>query len=357
MTMLEKLGIKPIAHPQRCPLCHQVTLIYHEGDPGIWFCSGCGEAGDSITGWGDSQAMNRGYLPIKDDELTMKVWDAHKKGLVHGVRLGLRDLDILWKPRKGEFTIITGLPGHGKSELLDQLSMMTAALHGWKFGVFSPENDPHEMHVAKMLEKFTGKGFYPSSKNQMTFSEMEDGRDWLNEHFYFIHPAKQDIDSILQTADYLARKKKLDCLIVDPWNMIEKNRGQQSEHDYAAFALPKIVNFCRKRGLTVWLGAHPKKIGRQDDGREAVPSPSDISGSQNFYNMSDNIITVWRDKYTDDPAEKERVYVYVQKVRWKVTGETGETILIYDRETGLYRGNAAEAPFVTIGALIRKKIS
>jgi twinkle protein len=56
----------------------------------------------------------------------------------------------------GQFTVVTGWPGSGKSEWLDAL-LVNLTKSGWKFAIFSPENQPTELHIAKLLEKIAGK--------------------------------------------------------------------------------------------------------------------------------------------------------------------------------------------------------
>ncbi|MBK6743611.1 MAG: toprim domain-containing protein [Hydrogenophilales bacterium] len=59
-------------------------------------------------------------------------------GLPRGVSTGWYAIDRYYTVRPCEWTLVTGIPGHGKSEFLDALTINLAALHGWRFGVFSP---------------------------------------------------------------------------------------------------------------------------------------------------------------------------------------------------------------------------
>lgn len=73
-----------------------------------------------------------------------------------GADTGWPLLDRHYSVRPGEWTLVTGIPGHGKSEFLDAMTINLAARHGWRFGIFSPENQPFSLHLAKLAEKYTG---------------------------------------------------------------------------------------------------------------------------------------------------------------------------------------------------------
>src|SRR5690606_28454643 len=92
--------------------------------------------------WEDVQSILRNGFP--------KGWS---------VRGSLRDL-IQVHP--GYTSVITGIPGHGKSEWLDQLLLQLCIDHDLRGAYFSPENKPTALHVIKLLEKITGKSAWKS---------------------------------------------------------------------------------------------------------------------------------------------------------------------------------------------------
>ena len=57
----------------------------------------------------------------------------------------------------GEFMVITGIPGRGKSTWLLNLLCNFAALHGWRFAVFSPEM-PTVPHLRDKLRRILARG-------------------------------------------------------------------------------------------------------------------------------------------------------------------------------------------------------
>ncbi len=84
-----------------------------------------------------------------------RLWD---QGLPPGYSTGWPSIDQHYTVAPGQLSIVTGWPGSGKSEWLDALAVNLSQA-GWKFAVFSPENQPVEVHASKILEKITGKPF------------------------------------------------------------------------------------------------------------------------------------------------------------------------------------------------------
>ena len=59
----------------------------------------------------------------------------------------------------GQLSIITGLPGSGKSSFVDQIMHNLAKNEDWKFAVASFEI-PIPIHIAKLSELYIGKPFF-----------------------------------------------------------------------------------------------------------------------------------------------------------------------------------------------------
>jgi twinkle protein len=254
-------------------------------------------------------------------------------GLPRGAGTGWDRLDGLYTVRPGEWTLVTGIPGHGKSEFLDALTINLAARHGWRFGVFSPENQPFSLHLAKLAEKYVGKPFGPGPTERMSRTEYDMAATWLDRHYTFILPEAPTIDAILDIAKALVLRKGLRGLIVDPWNEIEHGRTPtQSETEYISLTLSRIRQFARAHGVHVWLVAHPAKLYKEASGRYPVPTPYDVSGSAHWRNKADNCLAVWRDQ----SADSRTVEIHVQKIRHKITGRIGKVDLSYDAITGRY---------------------
>ena len=276
----------------------------------------------------------KGLFSVKD--VFDRVVDIYENGLIGGEKIGLPALDELYSVRSGEWTLVTGIPSHGKSELIDAITMILAERHGWKIGVCSPENQPLERHVAKLLEKKSGKPFRDGLSHRMSSHDVFTTSEWLSKHFSFILPNEDslNIDEVLRLAKVLVFREGIKGLVIDPWNELDHFRStNMTETEYISQALTKIRRFARDNEVHVWVVAHPTKLQKGNDGQYPVPSPYDVSGSAHWRNKADNCLAIWRD--LSDPHSKE-VDVHVQKIRFKENGKIGKAKLYYDYGTGKY---------------------
>ena len=223
---------------------------------------------------------------------------------------GWAALDKFYKVRRGELTIVSGVPNNGKSEFLDNLILNLAEHSGFKFGVCSFEN-PEIIHSVKFFEKI--------NKERKKFTRdigrfMVRGMAFLKEHIFFYKndQDQMDIDYILARASELVLRHDILGLVIDPYNQIYHNRpANLNEHEHIGQMLRKIRAFAKTYNIHIWLVAHPKKVGKDE-----IPSGYDISGSANWLNMPDNLLVVHRDKdnqgvYTGETS------VHIQKVRFQ----------------------------------------
>jgi twinkle protein len=261
--------------------------------------------------------------------------DLYETGLEKGVSTGWDELDQFYTVRPGEFTVVTGIPNSGKSNWLDALCVNLAAAFDWRFGMFSPENQPIADHQARVLEKYIGKPFSDGPTERMTQDEREQGLDWLDDHFFWILPDDDDewsIETVLTAAQALVRRRGIRGLVIDPWNELEHHRApHQTETEYISVSLKRMRNFARKNGVHLWIVAHPKMLSRED-GKYPVPSLYDISGSAHWRNKADNGVVVWREM----GKEAKTVDIHVQKIRFRQIGKLGTASLEYRKATATY---------------------
>jgi twinkle protein len=276
-------------------------------------------------------------------ELSDNVLHLHEHGRAKGVSTGWIDVDALYTVRPGEMTVVTGIPNSGKSNWLDSLIINIAKAHGWRFGIFSPENQPLEEHAASLAEKYSGLPFDTGPKERISRDDLKLSLQWLDQNIFWVLPGDDEswaLESILEKAFYLVRKHGINGFILDPWNEIEHKRPQgASETEYISECLGKIRRFARSHNIHFWIVAHPTKLRKQDTGAYEVPTPYDISGSANWRNKADNCVTVYRHMQSREEAiaAPKPVEIHVQKIRFKQVGHIGKAELEYDRITSNYK--------------------
>lgn len=272
-----------------------------------------------------------------------EVTQLYHSGLGRGQSTGWPSVDEHFTVELGQWTVITGVPGHGKSEWTDAL-MTNLFRSGWQFIVFSPENQPHALHVTKLLEKWNEKPFSAGPTERMGISEATETCIDLANRLAFITVDAEfanspSVSSVIHSAaeqiqfwrDNGTGRKV--ALIIDPWNEMDHARpANLTETEYISQTLSMIRQFARDWKLHIFLIAHPTKISKDKDGNYPVCRLWDISGSAHWNNKADNGITIHRDVQNGGPIQ-----VHVLKVRFKHIGKPGMVLLDYNRVTGCYK--------------------
>ncbi len=249
-------------------------------------------------------------------------------GLPAGADTGMWGFDQHLKFHKGYLTTITGVPGHGKSDFLDHIIVKLLQRHGWKGAFYSPENRPTELHISKLLKKISQRPFM--GQDRMTQDEIYEALYLLENSIYFVKPEKDfTLESILSKVAELKNRRNIDWFVIDAWNKLE-HQYSESETKYIGQSLDKLVNFCERYNVHCFLVAHPRKIAKRDGKNYDIPTLYDIAGSANFFNKTDNGITVYRN------FDNNTVEVHIQKVKFSHWGKVGQQNFTYDTATGLY---------------------
>jgi twinkle protein len=259
------------------------------------------------------------YLP---EDFSPQILSLYEQGVVKGASTGMESLDKLYTILPGQLSVVTGLPGSGKSELIDQICVNIAMQKGWRFAIASFENPPH-MHIAKLAEKVIGKPFFGDER--MTSDERDYAMAFLNQHFVFLQShdgAPSTVQSIIDRTKQAVMRMGVRGLVIDPYNYLDMQGD--SEHQAISKMLTDIVLFCKSHEIHAWFVAHPAKQ-LPDSG---IPKGQHISGSAAWFAKADMGVTVHRNK--------NETQVHVWKSRFKWVGAVGDIELNYDLPTGRY---------------------
>ena len=257
-------------------------------------------------------------------------------GRPKGVYCGWPGLAEFFKPRLGQWTVITGTPNAGKSSFCRALLINLAQLHDWKFVVFPPEDCPPEEYWSLLLELYLAKPFNPGPSERMTWDEAYDASKWIDEHFVILNPldGQRDFDHLVTLARAYVLRRGINGFVIDPWNRVEHGYREQNQTmtQYIEQSLVKLSSLTKTYQLHNIVVAHPTKPQKDKDGKYRLPTLYDISDSAAWHNMSDFGIVVWRNKEDAEAA----VQIHVQKVRSRWCGNLGTAELFYDKVTGRY---------------------
>lgn len=266
-----------------------------------------------------------GVFTVSDFEQSLDAIFEH--GLQKGVTIGHENVDRLISFETKRLCMVTGYPGSGKSEFIDEMAERLNMRYGWRFAYFSPENAPLAYHASKLIEKFTGKHF---DQKHLTFGEYKQVKEHLEQNFFFISPSDYRVETILEKARYLVRRKGIKALVIDPYNRLEDEKGGMKETDYISKLLDRLTIFAQQNDILIILMAHPTKPAKSKDGKIDPPSLYDISGSAHFFNKADFGIVVHRDRVNDT------VEIHIEKVKFRHLGDRGTALMKYNRNNGRY---------------------
>jgi len=278
-----------------------------------------------------------GVFPI--NHFQDKIMTLYEEGLTRGFSTGWFALDHLFTVLPSELTIVTGIPGHGKSSFIEHMMINLIKEHDLKAGIFSPEHQPVETHIARLIELYDGRPFpkkYPTHQ-RISREGVSIASKKLDESISYIIPDEmtRTVDDLLETMRQMVLTKGIHFFILDPWNDIDHSAMGDSETQYIRHSLAKIRRFAAAHNAHVFLIAHPAKMTRNKvTGKYHVPTAYDISGSAHWYNMAHNIICVHRPD--QDGESRHDVDVHIQKIKHKHCGNLGVASFNYEYETGRF---------------------
>ena len=219
-------------------------------------------------------------------------------GFKMGLETGHSDLSKHFRFKEGEFNVVLGHANVGKSFFMWWLMVLSAALHKWKWIVYSTENKTRQIKK-KIIEFYTQQSIF-------TMSDIvyQDALDWVDEMFYFIRIDKSySAIELIDFAKVLIQEKEFKGFLIDPYNSLSIDKelwkevgSNRHEYDYAVSSI--FVSFCEKNNVSIYLNAHaisqalrnkhPKSRKDEEphryEGHPMPPESADIEGGGKFVN-------------------------------------------------------------------------
>lgn len=260
--------------------------------------------------------------------------------------IGFKELSENYRMRLGDFVVVTGVPGLGKSTLMNDLLCRVAYMHGLKIAWASFEQAPQRDH-RRALRSWFGRPAAALGLDDEPFEraklrerqgvpayklsgEERDAADaWIDQQHVFIVPDEDDdvtLDWMLDRMEAAVVQHGVKVIVIDPWNEMDHARNRdETMTEYVGRAIKTFKRFAKKFQVHLIVVAHPTKSSKDSEGKYRMPTLYDISDSANWYNKCDLGIIVHR--------EGELTLVKVQKSRYhEIIGRPGEMQLKYHPE-------------------------
>jgi twinkle protein len=176
---------------------------------------------------------------------------------------GLPNLDPHFKLFEGQFVVVTGVPGHGKSVVVSQIAIEVAKRYGWNSLIFSPEM-PVIPQYRHRLRRIIG-------------GSIESADAFIQKHIRFIdHPPSLlsdgkdiSVEEIIKRAAEAVMRDDIRLVIIDPWNEVEHAREpSETVPDYCSRSIRAMRHAAQRHKLSWIMVAHPT-LARQARERQA----------------------------------------------------------------------------------------
>lgn len=238
---------------------------------------------------------------------------------------GWDTLDKHLKVFFGEFMVVVGRPGEGKSTFVLNLLVKLAQRYGHKAAIFSPEMRTVPHLRGKLRRILGGREAEADRFIEQRFVFIDsDPTGYIDEDF--------DLDWIIDRAIDAVLRDGIRILLIDPWNEVEhaRKRGEPMS-EYVSRGIRALKRFAREYDVMVVVIAHPTKdVGK--DGNVRPVTLYDTADSAAWANKADHGVIVER---SPDPLSDEST-IRIAKVRFDETGERGEIKMRFDRVSCRY---------------------
>ena len=253
----------------------------------------------------------------------------------------------------GHLSVWTGVPGYGKSSLLNAIAWSISRRDGMRIAHGTFETSPQREYLDDCIGFLTGAAAEKASEE-----ERERVRNWVQERITFIvsdgyvGPGEEeffdaDLEWFFEGARTAVVRDGCRIVILDPWSQIEHARSNnEPETTYIQKSIRRAKQFARTFDVHVAIVAHPTKQRKLDDGSYAMPEGYEISGSAHWFNGVDLGVTIHRappiliglDGTNKGPDPKStRVLIRAwKKKNHRIMGKPGDAYASFDSNTGRY---------------------
>lgn len=227
------------------------------------------------------------------------------------------------KFRGGDFTVISGIPSHGKTTFVNEVAVGMAKQYGWPVAVASFEQNPKSDHL-KALRTL----YHERPAHLQTEPQRDEADAWIDQNFTFIVPSIDDdvtLEWCMERCRAAIVQNGCKLIIIDPWNEMDHIYPQgMSLTQYTGFAIKQFKKLARKYLIHLIVVAHPAKMQKLKDGTYPIPTLYDISDSAAWYNKADIGIMVHKE-------DEGTTLIKTAKIRYKGTiGHQDEVKLKFD---------------------------
>lgn len=266
-------------------------------------------------------------IDVKDKALLI-----NQNGFDKVMGVGIKELDYLFKPKRGEITLLTGIGNYGKTAWQKSQLLSRIIMYGEKIATFSPEDTPAEEYFHDFVEMLLGCECTPFNPNRPANDIYEAAYDYISKHIFYI-----SAEMLSPTPQYIKEKflelivqEKVDFCCIDPFNQMTNDyKGFGGRTDkYLETLLADFSRFAKKNDVYFWVIAHPKLMERDRSGNYKCPDVFDVNDGAMWNNKMDNITVYHRPFAQTDPSSPLAEF-HSKKIKKKSVGRKGFIMVEY----------------------------
>jgi hypothetical protein len=266
-------------------------------------------------------------IDVKDKALLI-----NQNGFDKVMGVGIKELDYLFKPKRGEITLLTGIGNYGKTAWQKSQLLSRIIMFGEKIATFSPEDTPAEEYFHDYVEMLLGCECTPFNPNRPANDIYEAAYDFISKHIFYI-----SAEMLSPTPQYIKEKflelivqEKVDFCCIDPFNQMTNDyKGFGGRTDkYLETLLADFSRFAKKNDVYFWVIAHPKLMERDRSGNYKCPDVFDVNDGAMWNNKMDNITVYHRPFAQTDPSSPLAEF-HSKKIKKKSVGRKGFIMVEY----------------------------
>lgn len=260
-----------------------------------------------------------------DDIWDWKGTDEYLKALQDGtfelgLGLGMKRVNDHFRLKRGNLNVINGHDNVGKTIVLIFIMLISAKYYDWRWVIYMAENSK-KFFMRKCIEFLIGK-----SLRGVDDKIISKWQAWVKDHFFLVDAAGfYTYDEILKYNEHQMSKRKIDGLLIDPYNSLKPNYGSESAkinmHQYDYEVMNTFRGYTKQNDCCIYLNCHAvtsalRKVDK--DGYLIAPNRADTEGGLKFASKADDFLTIHR--LTNHPTDWMNTDIHVRKIKEQETG-------------------------------------
>lgn len=275
-------------------------------------------------------------ITIADVESEMM--DMYDNGLEKGTTTYYPSIDRMWRWRLTETNIWTGYNNEGKSQIINELSLVKCLLDGWPIGAYTPENMPPQYFYEHMVHVLCGKTTDKDRSERLPRELYIKAIRYLSDKIFVIAPesGRAKLPELLEQFKFLIYRRGVRIINIDPLMKLIPQESDRADY-YASDFMGELGYFAKSMGVAINLVAHQRDPERDKDGLNfKKPNLYRIKGGGTFADAADNVLVVHRPNRASDPKDPG-VDLYSDKIRFeKLVAPKGTCSLEFDWRSQQY---------------------